>query len=59
MGTPIVTQKRGKGKHRYTAPSHRFKTVCKYRDFDETKERYNRGVVLDLFDDPSKTAGYL
>lgn len=48
MGKRIRTQRRGEGKHRYTAPSHRFKTDAKYRDGEV------RGVVVDLEKDPSK-----
>lgn len=48
MGKRIRTQRRGEGKHRYTAPSHHFKTNAKYR------EGQVRGVVVDLEKDPSK-----
>ncbi|MCD6414816.1 MAG: 50S ribosomal protein L2 [Candidatus Diapherotrites archaeon] len=48
MGKRIKTQRRGKGKHRFTAPSHRFKTDAKYRRGSYV------GVVVDLKKDPSK-----
>jgi large subunit ribosomal protein L2 len=49
MGKPIPIQKRGKGKGRYTAPSHRFKTQAHYRQGNAT------GLVAYLDKDSSKT----
>jgi large subunit ribosomal protein L2 len=50
MGKRIRTQRRGAAKHRYTAPSHRFKTTASYREGEM------RGVVTSLEKDPSKTS---
>jgi large subunit ribosomal protein L2 len=52
MGRRIVSRKRGSGGHRYTAPSHRYKSNARYRnDVDGSM----RGVITEFVDDPSRT----
>ena len=50
MGKKIGTQRRGKGKGRYTSPSHRYKYDAKYK-----VEEKAQGTVVRLYNAPSKT----
>jgi len=50
MGKKIGTQRRGKGKNRYTSPSHKYKYDAKYR-----KEENVTGTITKLYNEPSKT----
>lgn len=52
MGKPIMSQRRGKGSPSFTAPSHRFKAVAKYRSSSNELHRFE---VIDLVDDPGRS----
>lgn len=52
MGKRIIAQRRGKGGHTFKAPSHRYLTKLKYKQF---KEDIN-GKIIDIVNDPGRNA---
>ncbi len=57
MGKRLMTQTRGKGTPKYSAPSHRYKYTIKFRQFDAT-ERESKliGEVVGFVRDPIHSA---
>ena len=57
MGKRLKQQKRGAGRPRYLAPSHRYKTNLKYRDYDDIEQTgVLTGEVVEFIDDPGRSA---
>ncbi|HII53364.1 50S ribosomal protein L2 [Candidatus Micrarchaeota archaeon CG08_land_8_20_14_0_20_49_17] len=57
MGKRLKSQRRGKGSPTYVAKSHRYKTVSRFRAYDELEQRGTiRATVTEFIDDPSKRA---
>jgi len=56
MGKPLITQRRGKGSPSFKARSTRFKADVSYRNHDEREKDLIRFEVLDLVDDPARSA---
>jgi large subunit ribosomal protein L2 len=52
MGKRIIAQRRGKGSHTFKAPSHRYLTKLKYRQFKDDTE----GKIIDIVNDPARNA---
>lgn len=57
MGKRIISQRRGRGTTTYRAPSHRYVTSVKHRNYDEV-ERTNsiKGKVVDIINCPGHSA---
>ncbi len=57
MGKRLTTQRRGKGSNIFRVPDHLAVADVKFRSYDkDEKENLVKGVVVDLIDDPTKTA---
>ena len=53
----MISQRRGKGKPTFRAPSHRFKARAKYRSYDEREKTGKvRGEVMGFVDDPGRSS---
>lgn len=55
MGKPLIHQRRGKGGV-FKSPSHRFKADARYRNYDDYEKTRILASVVDLVDDPGRTA---
>ena len=57
MGKRLKSQRRGKGSPTYTANSHRYKTLSRFRLYDDTERKSKvRGTIMEFIDDPGKRA---
>ena len=56
MGKPLISQRRGKGSPSFTARSTWFKAEVEYRTYDEKEKGLLRFEIIDLVDDPARSA---
>jgi len=57
MGKRLITQNRGKGTPKYSAPSHRYKYTVKFRKFDAAEQNGKiTGEVVEFVRDPIHSA---
>jgi large subunit ribosomal protein L2 len=56
MGKPLISQRRGKGSPSFKARSTWFKAKVKYRNYDDKERGVVRFEVLELVDDPARSA---
>jgi len=56
MGKPLISQRRGKGSPSFKARSTWFKADAVYRNYDEKEKGMLKFEVMDLIDDPGRSA---